>query len=594
MGRVKEYFSKLAPLKYVYGIAVRQDKPYLFLLAASFILNGVRPFINIFALRYIVNELTGARDGKTLLVYILLTAGANLLAELLARALKWQLNNRHKKFALMFDTMISEKVIHMDYELMENADFHNRAEAARQNISSNSGGLELVSEFVGAIVSSFITVASSAYIIFQISPWLVLMMLVVVGINTYVSSKSNKKDVEIRKKQVGFNRKYSYYFSLGQRPGYAKDIRIYDASDLIVKRTDDYRIERERMNLQRKKYINRMNSLMTTLSSVQMILLYTVLGFSAIQGRIPVGDFLMLISSADYFSKCLGDITLNLVRIRTSADMFESFQDFMETDNKKVYGTAKASLDEGFRIEFRNVSFRYPGSQVYSLKNINLTIQNGEKLSIVGENGAGKTTLIKLLTRLYDPCEGEILINGQDIKKFTQESLVSLFSVVFQDYKMLPLSIAETVTISDQYREDELMSALEKADFTTRLKTLKHGTDTIIGKSLYDNGVELSGGELQKLAIARALYKDAGVVILDEPTAALDPKSELEVYTSFGRMIEGKTTIFVSHRLASCRFCDKIAVFSQGKIVEYGDHQSLLEQTGLYKKMWDLQAKYYL
>lgn len=594
MGKIKEYFTKLSPLAYVYAIAIKKEGKYPFLLAASIVLHGLKPFINIVALKYIVNELMGSKSVETLLQFIIAAVSANLLADIIDKALKRQLDNCHKKFALMFDDLVSDRVMNMDFELIENAEFHNKAEAARSNISSNSGGLELISEFVSTIFSSLITVASSAYIIFGISPWLVVMMLIIVVANTYISFKSNTKDVEIRKQKIGFNRKYIYYFNLGQLPAYAKDIRLYDASDMIIKRTDEYREEYINMELQRKKYINLLNSLMTALSSVQMIVLYTVLGLSAIKGAIPLGDFLMLISSANIFSSCLSDVMLNLVRIRTSADLLETFKEFMEYKNTKAYGSLEAASASDYCIEFRNVSFRYPGNKEYTLKNINLAINSGEKLSIVGENGAGKTTLIKLLTRLYDPSEGEILINGENINRFTQDSLMSMFSVVFQDYKMLPLSIAETVTISDQPDETLLCSALDKSGFTPKLRELKNGTDTIIGKSLYDDGIELSGGQLQKLAIARALYKDAGIVILDEPTAALDPKSELEVYESFNEMIHGKTTLFVSHRLASCRFCDKIAVFMHGEIVEYGKHHELIELEGDYRKMWDVQSKYYL
>jgi ATP-binding cassette subfamily B protein len=265
----------------------------------------------------------------------------------------------------------------------------------------------------------------------------------------------------------------------------------------------------------------------------------------------------------------------------------------MELGSLMTYGSREISPSKNTSIEFRNVSFRYPGSNTYALKGINLLIRAGEKVSIVGENGAGKTTLVKLLTRLYDPDEGQILVNGLDIRELSQQSLYGLFSVVFQDYRVLPLTMAEAVTISANYSPDKLDPTLEKAGFSATLDKLPNGVNTIVEKSLYEEGVELSGGELQRLAIARALYKDAPIAILDEPTAALDPEMELEVYKRFNDIIGERTTIFISHRLASCRFCDRIVVFSKGEIVEIGGHDELLDRDGLYARMWEAQAKYY-
>lgn len=240
-----------------------------------------------------------------------------------------------------------------------------------------------------------------------------------------------------------------------------------------------------------------------------------------------------------------------------------------------------------------NTKIRRDEININRLLSRNARRRAGEKLSIVGENGAGKTTLVKLLTRLYDPDKGEILVDGVNIRELSRRSLNSLFSVVFQDYRMLPLTISEAVTISSDHDGDRLKSALERAGFWSTLESLPMGLNTILGKSLDEEGVELSGGQLQRLAIARALYKDANIAILDEPTAALDPQMELEVYERFNNLIGNKTTIFISHRLASCRFCDRIAVFSKGEIVELGSHDELLDRGGLYARMWEAQAGYY-
>lgn len=249
--------------------------------------------------------------------------------------------------------------------------------------------------------------------------------------------------------------------------------------------------------------------------------------------------------------------------------------------------------DGEYRIEFKNVSFRYPGSEEYALKDFSIKLQVGEKLAIVGMNGSGKTTMIKLLCRFYDPDEGEILLNGVDIRKFRQDQYSRLFAVVFQDFELFSLPLGENVAASSEYDKTKVEKVLRDAGLGERLNKLEDGLDTYLYKE-YADGVEISGGEAQKIAIARAIYKDAPFVLLDEPTAALDPISEYEVYFNFDKIIGDKTAIYISHRLSSCRFCEKIAVFHEGRLVQMGSHEELLKECeGKYYEMWNAQAQYY-
>ena len=258
-----------------------------------------------------------------------------------------------------------------------------------------------------------------------------------------------------------------------------------------------------------------------------------------------------------------------------------------------VYGSRKLDVANGFEIEFKNVSFKYPKSDTYALKNINLKINNGEKLAVVGRNGSGKTTFIKLLCRLYDVDEGEILINGTNIKEYTEESLNTLYSVVFQDYQILSLNVADNIAASGECNNRRLSAALEQANIKDRIEAMPQKEKTYLYKDLDKSGVEISGGEAQKLALARALYKASPIVILDEPTAALDPIAENEIYSRFNSFVENKTAIYISHRLSSCAFCDRIAVFDNAELVETGTHHALLAQNGRYAALWNAQATYY-
>ena len=270
--------------------------------------------------------------------------------------------------------------------------------------------------------------------------------------------------------------------------------------------------------------------------------------------------------------------------------------EFLEIPNTMYQGslTTEKRSDRNYTVEFRDVSFRYPGSQLYALRHVNLRFKVGSRMAVVGENGSGKTTFIKLLCRLYDPTEGEILLNGIDIRKYRYEEYMQLFSVVFQDFQLLSQPLGNNVSGTLHYDRQRARKALEDAGFGERLETLPQGLDTMLYKEFGENGVEVSGGEAQKIAIARALYKDAPFIILDEPTAALDPIAEAEIYSKFNDIVTDKTAIYISHRLSSCKFCDEILVFHQGAVIQQGTHEDLLaEETGKYHQLWHAQAQYY-
>jgi ATP-binding cassette subfamily B protein len=256
--------------------------------------------------------------------------------------------------------------------------------------------------------------------------------------------------------------------------------------------------------------------------------------------------------------------------------------------------TTEKRSDCQYDVEFRNVSFKYPGTDVWVLRDVNLKFNIGSSIAIVGENGSGKTTFIKLLCRLYDPVEGEILLNGIDIRKYSTWNYHKIFAVVFQDFKLFSLSVGQNVAGSEVYDESAVWDCLIKAGVEERMACLPQGLDTYMYKDLDSDGIDVSGGEAQKIAMARALYKDAAFLILDEPTAALDPVTEAEIYRSLSEIADGRTAIYISHRLSSCRFCSEILVFDRGRIVQQGSHEELLEDgSGKYYQLWHAQAQYY-
>jgi ATP-binding cassette subfamily B protein len=266
----------------------------------------------------------------------------------------------------------------------------------------------------------------------------------------------------------------------------------------------------------------------------------------------------------------------------------------MDLPSKKDSGTEDIDFSVDPVIRFEKVSFRYPGSETYALKNISIELSPNKKLAVVGMNGSGKTTMIKLLCRLYEPTEGRITLNGKDISCYKYDQYLRLFSVVFQDFRLLAFSLGQNVAAASKYDKVRVQECLEMAGFGDRFASLEMGTEHALYRDFDERGVDLSGGEEQKIAIARAIYKGAPFVILDEPTAALDPISEYEIYTKFDLIVGSKTAIYISHRLSSCRICDNIAVFDHGEIVEFGTHEALLDnKDGKYFALWSAQAQYY-
>ena len=269
------------------------------------------------------------------------------------------------------------------------------------------------------------------------------------------------------------------------------------------------------------------------------------------------------------------------------------YYEIINTEDEITYGKQEIDLSSEIEIIFKDVSFKYPGSENYALKGINLTIHNGEHLAIVGRNGSGKTTLIKLLCRFYDVTSGEIIINGINVKEYSKESLMKFYSVVFQDFKIFAIPLSENISADKEYDREKLYLCLEQVNIKDKVEKMSDRENTYLYKNINKKGVDISGGEAQKIAIARALYKNSPLVILDEPTSALDPVAENEIYSRFNSFTENKTAIYISHRLSSCIFCDRIAVFDKANLVEEGTHEELLSYGGKYSELWHAQASYY-
>jgi ATP-binding cassette subfamily B protein len=396
-------------------------------------------------------------------------------------------------------------------------------------------------------------------------------------------------------------RKRLFYFNFFDITGIerAKDIRIYNQKHIIDKSAADF--FKYQFDVWKKcaQYNAKFNLLSTAVSYLSNGLIYLFVALKAFAGAFGVGGIVQYVGAITLFSRAVATFFTNIGELANNNAFMSKIIKFLDTPDKRRQGGTRSiekRNDKKYTIEFKNVSFKYQGSENYALKNVSFKFNIGERHAVVGMNGSGKTTMIKLLCRLYEPTEGEITLNGVDIKEYDYDEYTALFGVVFQDFRLMPYPLAQNVAASVNYDEKKVREALTKCGFESRLADMPKGLETYLHPDFggIGNGVELSGGEAQKVAIARALYKDAPFIILDEPTAALDPIAEFEIYSKFNEIAGDKTAVYISHRLSSCRFCDDIAVFHEGELIQRGSHDSLIkDECGKYHELWNAQAQYY-
>ncbi|SHO45598.1 ABC transporter ATP-binding protein [Anaerocolumna xylanovorans] len=584
--------SKL--LLYFYRMVFSISPAYVFTILLSTAFQAAAPFINIIVPKLIIDELMGGQDRGKLLLYASILILGNLFFKLLNSYFLKKVEVGERKFGFQLDSYLGNKCVDMDFENVEKSEILDLKEKAFFAIY-NLSAVRRTIENGAAIINQIITLVGLGYILSILNPLIILVLLLIVCMNALLFKKMERIQYEDNQKAVYDNRAFGYYINLTSDFSMGKDVRLYNGAPLLIQKMkyfmDNLLVIYSRLFTETGKC--------TGLSNInvqlQIVIVYAYLAVKVIAEKITIGSFTMYAGAAKSFSDSLLSFINAFIDINQLCMYLEMFMKFDQLESKAMEGIYTKEDIKDYTIEFRNVSFAYPGKKEYTLKDISITIKPGERLSIVGLNGAGKTTFIKLLTRLYEPTSGDIYLGQTNIREIKYEEYVKLLAVVFQDFKLLSYTIRDNLNVRDGIEEQVMLEELEKAGFAKDLEKLEKGIDTSIYKDLDKSGVEFSGGQSQKLAIARALCKDSPIVILDEPTSALDPISEYEVYKSFDKLMEGKTAIYISHRLSSTRFSDKIAVFNNGMIVEYGPHSELIKQNeSLYATMFKTQAKYYL
>lgn len=487
-----------------------------------------------------------------------------------------------------------------DFKNMENPDFLDlieRSKHAMYNYQGISGYCRRGSNILSNIV--LVVIAGAAIAV--INP-LIILVLVVISYFIYKILDSTMEWMKVNfRDAMSSNFRKNYYFSSTARDfKYSKDIRLFKMQDFIEQTWKDINtVYYAACKKNHRKWVM-CEAKMSFLRLFQNLLLYVVLIYMVLNKGMSISDFVLYIGLVASFSTAMTDMFCNMVWMnmnRMELDDFRTFMDWNEDkpDIEKGQGVSKNIGLKQFEFKFENVSFKYPGHEKYVLKNINLTIEAGSKLAVVGINGAGKTTLTKLLMRLYEPTEGRILLNGVDVKKYDRDTYFKIFAPVFQNIEIFAFPVWQNISMKPENETDKnrTMEALERSGLDEKINKYENKIDTMLLRIFDPNGVDLSGGERQRLAMARALYQNREVLVLDEPTAALDALAEDRMYQEFNQMVKGKTAIFISHRLSSTRFCDKIVMFEDGRIIEEGTHEQLIKANGKYRNMFQVQAQYY-
>lgn len=580
---------------YLYREIWKYRKSYFFLYLLDIVCRAVQPFFMIVFPKYLIDELLKERRIPNLVVIISLMVVLNFLVSILMSVTSETLTKTYQDdFTKHFDALLGLKIMKMDYENTENKEMLERAEKAKTGLAW-AGGVGGITQTLSLIISSFLTLVGVVGILMFGSPILFLIILINISLNTLWNAKKNVLQRKYFGQFSNLNRAFSYIFYKLSDFRYGKDIRLYQAEEMMIQNADQYNQSITKVWKSQAEEGLKYNLGIRMVTTLRNSISYLYLGYLAIKKSISIGEFTMYLNACDTFGNSADTLLSQWQELIKKSFFLLEFVSFMTIKEHFFRGDTLCDLKEAPSIEFKNVSFSYPGSDQLILQNVSFRINSGEHIAIVGVNGAGKTTIIKLLCRLYEVTGGEILVQGVNIKNYQYEDYMKLLSVVFQDFKLLAFSVEENITLNQATRNElKLLEVIQKVNLKERIETLPKGVRTGIFHYFEEDAFEPSGGEQQKIAIARALYKDAKIVILDEPTAALDPIAESEIYEHFHELVGGKTAIYISHRLSSCKFCDKIIVLSEGGIAESGNHKELVaREDGLYAMLYNKQAQYY-
>lgn len=549
-----------------------------------------------FITKFVVDMITGEKGWESLLWLIAMVTAVQIISTMVNtwRGSKWSWFI-YARLKMMVE--FNRKIMTIDFRNTEDSDVMDCREKGGRAAQGNNMGLEGMMRQIVNLLEYSAVIAVGLIILGTMN---IFVVLVLVGLSTIGFAAKNHANKRCKKEVwdplANWWRRNNYMSSTTCDFAAAKDIRMFGLREWLTEKFKKEKKTRYEGQITNEKIWAVCSVCNSLCFAASQIIVYGWLLYKASRGEMTIGNFSLYVASSTTFYSYVWQIMDSVADLLQRSREVDDWRSFLDIDGGDPDEGMEVPEYDSYEFEFRNVSFKYPKAENYALKNLSLTLKAGSRLAVVGLNGAGKSTFIKLLLRLYEPTEGEILLNGVNVQEYSKTSYYRIFSPVFQEVNLFAFPLAENVSMKSPDNTDKTLSenCLERSGFGEKLKELTNGVDTEILKVIYDDGTDLSGGEKQKLALARALYKDAPVVVLDEPTAALDALAESKLYGDFDKLIGGKTAVYISHRLSSTQFCSEVAMFKDGEMVELGTHKELLESGGAYAEMFKIQAQYYV
>lgn len=571
---------------------------YLLLLVAQSACNAAKTICNTVLPMFLLNELIGAGDLQRLAFYggliILNNVGMTVLVNTLTRFT----TVGEKKVSYGMLKLLSEKVMNLEYSCLENPAYLDLKERAVFAIQ-NQGAITRMIQMLTDVLSQGMTFLGLLMVLVTLGPVLLVVLVFGIFLILWIYRGVSKEITEMMLEVVPINRRFGYYMNLAEEKETQKDIRLYDMEKMITGRIVDFANDScdffETIQIKMGKAEGKIAAVSDGVAAIS----YGYVGIrtltDAFGPQLSLGELTMYVSAAIQFSVMVAGFGEAIVNAMQFMEYLTPYMEFMSLPEEAKQSGREPFTGEIETVEFRNVSFTYPNAEKPVLKNVSFSIYKGEKISIVGLNGAGKSTLVKLICRMYQADGGEILVNGRNIYEYEYASYMKTISAVFQDYRLFNFTIAENISCRSKDKDrDKIERLVCEVGLEEKVKERKDGIDSRLGKEYDENGIEMSGGQEQKIAIARALYKKASMVILDEPASALDPMAEAEIYEKFNSLVEDKTALYISHRMSSSVFCDRILIIDGGTVADFDTHENLMKKKeSLYYKLFMSQAENY-
>lgn len=583
--KIKSYTLRLFLLTF------KISKKFYLLSTIKAILMSLKAIVGVYGLSLIVTRLSEG-DMHQSLIY----AGAIVLIEVLLRFLELTLTTfteiENDRVQNEVTILIAEKLMQVEYKYLEDPDYLDSADAAKVAIK-NFNALNIVMKRSVDLITHFITICSLITLIILFDPIIIGIIFISVILHFIASKVASKKQTEMYNKLGPVNRRNRYYSNVINDVRYQKDFRIYPLGNLIFNRFNNFLNQTCQALMHYYNYMGNFQIIYGVINYFQIIAIYLFVAYISITQNLGVGVYILLTASSMKATSAIDAFVARLIEINRNIILLKPIFNVLDMQDGITLSKDGLKCSPFESLEFKNVTFTYPGTDKIILKNVSFNVKQGEKISIVGFNGAGKTTIVKLISRFYNLDDGEILWNGININEYNYESYISQISAVFQDFKLFAYSISKNVDLEEKDKI-YIKKCLYSVGLKDKIEALAKGIDSFLSKEFSEDGIDMSGGEKQKLAIARAMYQKSSLAILDEPTSALDPLSEAEIYSHFNELVEDKTTIYISHRMSSSIFCDRIIVLEDGCVVANDSHSNLMKnKTNVYYTLFTAQSKYY-